>query len=203
MGTDLTLSDHTLPAVDRTEPASALKSMPAWLKSRLAALDGTRDNPTLPATLRLTEMQRASLKRRVGDLEQMLADQFADDTLEEQIRAVVEFYSIGAADPRVQLTKILIYVQVLKDLPGWAVREAIARWFRGDLEGNTAFAPPPAVLRAAAEGLPRVIEGQISAFSRLLAAVPEYQRSDEERAVMQAAVLQLPMLRQAGGGDAD
>lgn len=144
--------------------------------------------PTISASKRLTTDERACLDGRRRELRAALRRVPATDESEAKavlvaVTKMLLALSAGSMNERVAEAKGEAYLGALDDIPAWCVAEAIRRWNRSDCGAhNYDFAPSPAVLRGVAQGIRLVADGQISALSRLLAAEPMREFTEEERA---------------------
>lgn len=153
----------------------------------------------------LTGDERASLEARRRDLRAALRRVPATD--EREARAVLVAVSkmllalsAGTMPERVAEAKGEAYLGALEDIPAWCVDEAIRRWNRGRCGAhNYDFAPSPAVLRGVAEGVRLAADGQVAALTRLLAAEPAREFSEEERAANIARFVELLAPRKEPG----
>lgn len=204
MAQDLTVATAPLlPVLDLDRP-TFLASQPSWLASRIDAESRSehrrivRDATgrqigevrTLPRSLMLTGAMRAVLGRRIAELEAALAPGPAEEIMEHVARLLGR-YLTGKTDDDLAV-RAETYLDALDDLPAWAIREGIRRWFKGKCGGSPKdydFAPSEARLHGVAEGIVRATRGQAICFRRLLAAEPEPEISETDRA-RQAAELQ-------------
>jgi hypothetical protein len=91
----------------------------------------------LPAELMPTEAQRAAMTDHVGSLRSYL-QQTADQSVQFEARiatAISKLISVLAGERKSELAdeaRSEIYLDVLDDMPCWAVEEAVRKWFRHD-----------------------------------------------------------------------
>lgn len=115
---------------------------------------------------------------------------------------LVAEYATARLDADTADIKIGAYRDAVEDLPAWAVREAIRRWRRGDVSGDTRdldFAPKPARLRRLAEGIAATASGQAIRLRRILAAEAEEPVSEAQAAENQRRYAEA--LKEAGVPD--
>ena len=195
-----TQMDATLPAVDLASPSSML-SLPDWLRRRLVAVSahgkGTilRDDqgrrigerPTLTASMMLNGSMRRSLALRIDQLQAALMPGPVED-IADTVGSLIAGYANGRTDAATVAVKADAYLDVLDDLPAWAVREAVRRWRRGECDAEMRdydFLPSTARLRQIADRIAKWAPGQIIALQRLLdAEVEPAPMTDAERAAV-------------------
>lgn len=131
-----------------------------------------------------TGAQRLAIERRITELRR--ADRPGPDAeILSYVGDLILEYATARMDERTVKAKAGAYLDTLEDLPAWAVKEAIRRWRRGDVEADAQtldFAPRPARLRAIAERVAFVARGQAGRLQRILDAEPETELSDAEAA---------------------
>jgi hypothetical protein len=213
MGQDLTTSSTAaLPALDVADPASMLL-LPDWLVSQIGAVSdlgagrtvvdrATREItarvPTIPRSKMPTGAQRAAIERRITELRR--ADRAGPESeILAYVGDLILEYATARLDDRTVAAKAEAYLDTLSDLPAWAVREAIRRWRRGEVDADSQaldFAPRPARLKAIADRIALVARGQASRLQRILDAEPEDQVTEAEREANQRSLNAL--LEQAG-----
>lgn len=204
MAQDLTVTAAPLlPVLDLDRP-TFLASLPSWLESRRDAESRSehrrivRDATgrqigevrTLPRSLMLTGAMRAALSRRVAELEGALVAGPPEQIL-ERVAFLLNRYLAGKTDDDLAV-RAETYLEALDDLPAWIIREAIRRWFKGECGGEKRdydFPPSEARLRDVAKRVLSVAQGQVIVFRRLLAAEPDPEISEADRA-RQAAEFQ-------------
>lgn len=167
MGTQLTVIDP-LPLPVPRRPG-ILPSLPEWAERCSAAvrpeLQMTKDQTAfaevlvLPEDLMPTQAQRAAMTEHVDSLRSYL-QQTADKSVEFEARiatAVSKLLMVLAGEKKSELAEEArsgVYLDVLDDLPCWAVEEAVRKWFRHDCgndeKGNSydyKWTPNPGTLR--------------------------------------------------------
>lgn len=131
-----------------------------------------------------TGAQRVAIERRITELRR--ADRPGPDAeILSYVGDLILEYATARMDERTVKAKAGAYLDTLEDLPAWAVKEAIRRWRRGDVEADAQtldFAPRPARLRAIAERVALVARGQAGRLQRILDAEPDTELSDAEAA---------------------
>lgn len=134
-----------------------------------------------------TEPQRAAIAASIRRIEQEITTPAAErDVVANVVRLLVAFPAANMS-PEAARARASIYVSVMADLPGWAIRIACDKWLRGDAEGNLAFAPSPPQLRQLAEAQTLSHRAAIVKLRRVLDAVPmEYRAPSEDRAAIAA-----------------
>ena len=171
--------------------SSEILSLPEWLISK--ALEVARQSPSQS----LTEAQRLTLEQRkwVQDhlviLEASLAFQTGSE--KEIIAEVGQFllvYTNVSLSEDEQAARARAYAVALDDTPLWALKAAIRRWHRGELNpklGITYAWPQPAMLRHAVAEVLTIANGKKLILENLLVAndapLPEVF-SDEHRKTM-------------------
>lgn len=198
MGRELqTSSPVALPAVDLREPASLLL-LPQWLATQVARVSDlgygrTIVDPvtkavvgqvaTIPKSQMPTGPQRLAIAQRIEEL-QAASRPGPTPRLIGILAELVAEYATARLDEDTADIKITAYRDAVEDLPAWAVREAIRRWRRGDVSGDTRdldFAPKPARLRRIAQGIAATATGQAIRLQRILDAEAEEPISEAER----------------------
>lgn len=216
MANDLqTSSPAALPTVDLRDPSSLLL-LPPWLATQIASVSDlgagrTILDPvtkaivgqvaTIPKSRMPTGAQRAAIAQRIEDLEQA-ARPGPTNRIIAILGELVAEYATARLDADTADIKIGAYRDAVEDLPAWAVREAIRRWRRGDVSGDTRdldFAPKPARLRRLAEGIAATASGQAIRLRRILAAEAEEPVSEAQAAENQRRYAEA--LKEAGVPD--
>jgi hypothetical protein len=146
-----------------------------------------------------TGAQRAAIERRISELRR--ADRSGPEAeILAHVGDLILEYATARMDDRQVAAKAGAYLDVLCDVPAWAVREAIIRWRRGPEgvdEQALDFAPRPHRLRAMAERIALVARGQAARLQRILDAEPEDEPSEAQREANQRKLE--AMLRDAAG----
>lgn len=197
MSTELaTIEPIKLPEPRR--PAT-LPSLPEWAarSSAAAKVDfqetptGFRDVLTLPAALMPTTEQRTEMENHCSSLRSLLA-QTPETNQEFETRvatAVSKVIVVLAGERKSDLAEEArsdVYLDVLEDVPCWAVEAAVRLWFRHDCgtdERGRAFdyrwAPDPGTLRSIAQQQTFAFSARIGQLERVLKAV-EYVDCTEQ-----------------------
>lgn len=172
--------------------------LPAWLGSQIAAVSDlgagrtevdrttgqiSRRVATIPRSKMPTGPQRVAIERRISELRR--ADRPGPEAeILAHVGDLILEYATARMDDRQVAAKAGAYLDVLYDVPAWAVREAIIRWRRGPEgvdEQALDFAPRPHRLRAMAERIVMVARGQADRLQRILDAEPEDEPSEAQR----------------------
>jgi hypothetical protein len=175
---------------DQRRPAT-LPSLPAWAEhcSAAAKVDfqetpmGFRDVLTLPSDLMPTLEQRREMEVHCDSLRLLLA-QTPETNQEYETRvatAVSKVLVVLAGERKSDLAEEArseVYLDVLEDVPCWAVEAAVRLWFKHDCgtdERGRAFdyrwAPDPGTLRNIAQKQTFVLSARIGQLQRALQAV--------------------------------
>jgi hypothetical protein len=142
------------------------------------------------------------MERRCAELEQAI--QGGPETQAFlAISRLLGFYANGQTSPEQTKLKATVYLDVLTDQPGWAVAEAVRRWFAGNRASypNVAsfeFAPSPALVRQAASEITKVASGQLVLLRRALAAKPIVETPPAEREAIGARLEEVLQSMSAG-----
>jgi hypothetical protein len=98
------------------------------------------------------------------------------------IGALIVRYATARQDDDMMRARMEGYRIVLRDFPAWAVREAYARWLRGEIgrEYDASFPPPERVLHDCANGLTMAAMGQHIGMQMILDAEGYQPPSDAE-----------------------
>lgn len=196
----------SLPSVDVRDPSSML-CLPEWLAQQLGGVsdrgqgrvifdrtsgEPPRIVPTIPASLMPTGAQRQAIATRIDELEDAQRPGPVERTV-AIIGEIIAEHATGRMDEMVAGVKTDAFLDALEDLPAWAIREAVRRWRRGEVDGvdpqDFKFAPKPQQLRRAAMLMVNVARGQAVRLQRILDAEAEkpvsadvQQRQSEELA---------------------
>jgi hypothetical protein len=122
-----------------------------------------------------TGPQRAAIAQRIDDLH-AASRPGPSKTIVAIIAELVTEYAPARLDEDTADIKIGAYRDAVDELPAWAVREAVRRWRRGEVSGDSRdldFAPKPARLRRLAQSIAATATGQAIRLQRLLDAEPE------------------------------
>lgn len=197
-----TSSAAALPAVDLREP-STLLLLPAWLELQIAAVSDlgagrtivdtttgkiTGRVATIPASKMPTGPQRQAIAQRIAELQDAARPGPTKRTL-AMLGELINEHAPSRLDEETVSIKAEAYLDALEDLPAWAVREAIRRWRRGEVNADAKdldFAPKPPRLRRIAQAIAAVPVGQALRLQRILDAEPEKPLTDAQREENQA-----------------
>lgn len=173
MATELAVIEPIQPP-DLRRPGM-LPSLPAWAERLSGAvrlelqptLDGKSfersDVPVLPANLMPTEAQRQAMTNHLGSLRSSLQEtpQRSAEAETRVATAVSKLITVLAGERKsdlVEEARSEVYLDVMEDVPCWAVESAVRRWFRHDCgtdergkPHNYVFAPDPGTLRKIAQ----------------------------------------------------
>jgi hypothetical protein len=149
---------------------------------------------TLPASSMPNQTQRAFIERRVAELDLMTQPGPVKE-IDATIGALMLRYMTARQDDEMMRARVEGYRIVLRDFPAWAVREAYARWLKGEIgrEHDASFPPPERVLHNCAKTLLMAAMGQRVGLQMVLDA-ESYQPPSE--AEMQARRRQLEQVIQ-------
>lgn len=179
-----------LPAIGQARPVEGLLSLPQWLTSLIDAVSRTPTGeptwsraPEIPASKMPTGAMRAAMEARCSQLEAMAAAGPEERTV-AAVTKLMTFYATAGMTREQAAVRGEVFVDAVVDLPGWAVEEAVRRWFRGACgTRNYDFAPSPATLREIASDIASIAAGQLIVLRRILAAKPlPAPLTDEQRA---------------------
>lgn len=182
-----------IPPLDPKAPR--LVSLPSWATDlNQTAMDLRKNDAyrvgahgrkvvTLPASLMPTPAQRAFIERRVMELENLERPGPAKE-IDATIGALIVRYATVRQDDDMMRARMDGYRLVLRELPAWAVREAYARWLKGEIgrEYDASFPPPERVLYECAKGLLQAAMGQRIGLQMVLDAEGYQPPSEEEMA---------------------
>jgi hypothetical protein len=187
--------------------------LPAWLALRVASIADNhqpdpktgkhRMVPTLPGNLILNEAERDEIERHVRELDGYYGPTPADDPQTEGIM-LIDLTSMMLVLPATRQNEASAeargeaYLAALDDLPPWAVRAAIRRWYRGDAGTNDRgeaydyhWPPAPAELRKIAVLELWRVKGHAAELRRLLRAEPLIEFTDEHCHTMRVRLASL------------
>lgn len=208
MSRDLTTSQPVrLPSVDVREP-SAMLCLPVWLTQQLGAVSDLGEGrvilgpnrevlravATIPASLMPTGPQRQAIAQRIAELHEAQRPGPMQQTV-AIIAGLLDEHATGRTDSTQAGAKTDAYLDALEDLPAWAVREALRRWRRAEVEGVDArdfdFAPKPPRLRKIALGIVNMARGQALRLQRILDAEPIERLTEAEEAHIAKALAEI------------
>jgi hypothetical protein len=168
----------------------------------------------------LTAVEREMLTEHSGHLQQLLdATPACDAGLEQEVLiALTKMMVVLPAPTPTDLSAEArgeAYLVALEDLPAWATRAAITRWYRGDAGNDPAgkpynchWCPAPADLRRVAYSEMYVVVARRGHIQRLLKAVPPIQVGEECRRKVRdgfvelAKTLRASLVGRDGSGEA-
>jgi hypothetical protein len=127
--------------------------------------------------------QRAFIERRVAELDLMDQPGPAKE-IDATIGAIIVRYATARQDDDMIRARSEGYRIVLRDFPAWAVREAYARWLKGEIgrEYDASFPPPERVLHDCAKSLVLAAMGQRVGLQMVLDAEGYLPPSEAEMA---------------------
>jgi len=127
--------------------------------------------------------QLAFIERRVAELDRMIQPGPAKE-IDATIGALIVRYATVRQDDDMIRARSEGYRIVLRDFPAWAVREAYARWLKGEIgrEYDASFPPPERVLHDAAKSLLMAAMGQRVGLQMILDAEAYLPPTEEEMA---------------------
>jgi hypothetical protein len=162
-----------------------------------------RTTPTLPSTSTLSEGQRATLENHVRDLEQACGPT-PSDSAEAAAAMLIELTKMFMVMPASAQNEVSAeargeaFIAALDDMPVWAVRSAIRRWYRGDAGADSRgqpfdchWCPAPADLRRVAARELWHVKERIAVLRKLLAAEPLLEFTEEHCRAMRSRLSQL------------
>lgn len=180
-----------LPDLRRPE---RMPSLPAWVASRNAALrenfqvdpatGSFRDLMTLPEGMDLTPEQQEQVENHIHSLRSLLgrtpeASPEAEADLLLQITNMMLVLPSQRTSETGAEARGEAYMDALDDVPAWAVRGGLRKWYRGECgmdENGKSYdyhwAPGPAELRRVSLGCLTPVRARILELERLLTAVP-------------------------------
>jgi len=187
-----------IPRVSPSNP-SLTGSLPLWVEERLFYADRKRKveeyrtTPdgrivvTIPSRLTLSPTQRRFIEQRVSDLAAMEVPGPVAE-IDNAIEALITRYATARMDTNQLIARVEFYRMAVGEFPAWTVREAIARWIRGEIgqQYDRSFAPPEHLLREACQTLTMVAKGMKNGLIRVLDAQPEDEPTPEQREEAQA-----------------
>jgi hypothetical protein len=136
---------------------------------------------TLPASSMPNQTQRAFIERRVAELDLMTQPGPVKE-IDATIGALMLRYMTARQDDEMMRARVEGYRIVLRDFPAWTVREAYARWLKGEIgrEHDASFPPPERVLHDCAKTLLMAAMGQRVGLQMVLDAESYQPPSDAE-----------------------
>lgn len=180
-----------IPPLDPRAPR--LESLPSWATAMNTMVMDLRKNDayrigthgrkvvTLPVSSMPSPTQRAFIERRVAELDRMIPPGPAKE-IDATIGALIIRYATARQDDDMIRARSEGYRIVLRDFPAWAVREAYARWLKGEIgrEYDASFPPPERVLHDCAKTLLMAAMGQRIGLQMILDAEAYLPPSEEE-----------------------
>jgi hypothetical protein len=159
--------------------------------------------PTLPSSLILSAAERVETEQHIRALEASYGPVPADHPEMEGV-ILIELTRLMLALPAAKQNEASVeargeaYLAALDDMPLWAVRAAIRRWYRGDAGLNERGAPhdyhwcpAPAELRKIAACEIARIRARVADLRRLLRAEPLIEFSGEHCDAMRTRLAKL------------
>jgi hypothetical protein len=217
MATEVTVFEP-IKAPDPRRPAM-LPSLPLWAARLNGAarielqltLDGStfQDVMTLPADLMPTEAQRQAMTNHQDSLRSYMLDTPAlSDQAETRVAtAIAKLVTVLAGERKSDLAdeaRSEVYMDVLDDVPCWAVEAAVRRWFKHDCGSDERgrahdyrWAPDPGTLRKIAQQEAYALSTRIGQIQRVLEARP-YVDCTEQLERGRAAMQGLAIARKRG-----
>lgn len=178
-------------APDPRRPAT-LPSLPVWAERSSAAArtdlqlsqDGTKfeDALILPRAMLPTDEQRREIIDHLDSLRLYLRQTPAHDVMAETraATAVTKLIVVLAGEKKSDLSNDArneVYLDVLEDVPCWAVEAAVKAWFRHDCGSDERgkphdykWAPDPGTLRVIAQQQAFAVSARIGKLQRVLDA---------------------------------
>jgi hypothetical protein len=183
-----------------------MPSLPAWVASRIASIRDEvqpdpvtgkhRTMPTLPSNLILSETERDEVERHIRVLDAACGPTPADDP-ETEGAMLIDLTKLMLVLPAPKQNEASAeargeaYLAALDDVPLWALRSAIRRWYRGDAGTNERgepfdyhWCPAPAELRKIAISELWRVNGRAAELRKVLRAEPLIEYSDEHCRLM-------------------
>ena len=219
--------DFQLPDVTRL---AQMPSLPEWVALRIGSLKeiSQRDQATgkwpmmttLPANLILKAAERERITKHVQYLQALCAEtpESSNARAREMLVTLTELMLVLPSATQNEVSaeaKGAAFLDVLEDVPVWAVRSAIRRWQKGqcgnDERGrlyDSNWCPAPAALRRVALVEFDRIRNRIAQLERLLAAKERVEQGEDNRLVMREkfaellALLRTPPVGSNGSGEA-
>lgn len=165
----------------RTEIAS----LPAWAgwqaervtRSRIQ-VPGKGEIPYRPSGLgKLSPSERAAIEHHVACVEALLAPASGDDEVKlVALTKMLLTLSVGQVSEEAVVAKGEAYLHALRDVPAWAVVDAVGLWYDGKVKGverrEFSFPASPAAIAGAANDVVHPYREAIRLGRMLLEAVP-------------------------------
>jgi hypothetical protein len=189
-----------------------MPSLPAWVALRIASLkDGCQPDqrtgkrrvvPTLPAQMMLKMSDREQIQRHVTELNALCDGTPANDPQaeEEILLALTKMMLVLPSQTQNELSAEArgeAFLAALDDVPAWAVKAAIRRWYRGaggdhsNDDYDYHWCPAPAELRSITLTELHRVKGRADQLERLLRAELLIEHSDEHCRKMRAQLGEL------------
>jgi hypothetical protein len=169
------------------------RSLPEWAvwRARWSGSKveiGSRQIPVLPENIPdLTDVERGFIERRVRELDDVVAVERGLVIVDEDVAAVTADQAklilvtkmlmakaSAAMSPEGAAAKGESYMTALHDLPAWAVEQAIAEWYRGEVPGvdpaDFKWSPDSSALRRIAKDAVRHYADLMGKLKLVLAA---------------------------------
>lgn len=205
---------------DPRRPAT-MPSLPAWLARSSAAArpevqmtpDGQSFEPmevmVLPAGMLPSQQQRQAMEDHIGSLRSYLAEtsensQEAETSIASSVAALLMVLPSARKSELGAEAKADVYLDVLDDVPWWALKAAIRRWHKHDAGTDEngrpydyRWAPDPGTLRRIAYGETWPVKSRIREIEFVLGA-REFIDCSEQLARGKAAMAGLNSALQTG-----
>ncbi len=200
---------NTLPSTGKSLSALPLPSLPSRTNTQLSAMreaDTGSMRMEIPAALALTDADRSTICRLIGEIDAALAPAPAAAVM-TTVSALLAGYSGASLSPAEAEARARVFLVALDDIPARALASACRAWVRGEglaAGDNPAFPPAPAQLRRLAVAALLPARMQRFRLGQLLEARPVPAVSDAERAAMgqRIAALLRPLRESLDAGSA-
>lgn len=158
-------------------------SIPQWVTSQLALVSGQHRDSPLPVSL--TPSQQNTLKQKITFLDYHLKERPDDiKTLSLMMEFILATSTANFSDKQLE-AKGMAFVTSMRELPAWAIAEAIQKWHKGEVGFKVDYNfPTPADLRKVALACWDTAAGKMIVYQRLLEASNQEPFSEVHQTTM-------------------
>jgi hypothetical protein len=191
---------------------TVMPPLPGWAASRIASVNvvwlNGKQISQLPAAMILSDNDREMVLSHASHLSKHL-DQTPIMSATSEAETLTIIAKMMQALPGAKATedsaeaKGEAYMAALDDVPTWAVREAVRKWYRAECgpKFNYSWAPSPGDLRTIARIEEASVRYRVNSLNKIAFAVPLVEFSDEHRAEMLKKLAALPIALVQATGD--
>ncbi len=184
---------------------TAMPSLPAWAASRIASVNvawlNGKQISQLPEAMILSDNDREMVLNHALHLSKHL-DRTPQNIVDAEAETLTIVVKMMQALPGAKSTedsaeaKAEAYMAALDDIPPWAVREAVRKWYRAECgpKFNYSWAPGPGDLRTISRIEEARVRHRVDSLNKIAFAVPLVEFSEGHRVEMLKKLAALPIM---------